>query len=108
MSASFFIALTLWLALFVLLPSFRDPASEEESQELLPGFRGEVSSLIATMKDLAYDWETGKLEETEYQELHKGLITRIISAVRQAGYDHRFIDESGQLQMDRLESLLDT
>ena len=106
MEASLLIMLTMWLSLFVLLPAFRDRAATEAPTEALPpGFRAEVGSLLAGLRDLEYDDQTGKLAPEDLKSMRAQLETRLVDTIRWAGYEKRFLDESGAPRYDLLAPL---
>jgi hypothetical protein len=91
-----FIALSLWLALFVLLPVFHERAEAAASGERLPpGFRAEIGSLLAGLRDLEYDAQTGKLGPEDLESMRSQMQTRLVDTIRWAGYEARFLDAEG-------------
>jgi hypothetical protein len=106
MDTSLFIVLSLWLAMYVLLPAFRDKTAPSESGEALtPGFRAEVGSILASLHDLEYDEQTGKIAAEDLSSMRTQLQMRLVEAIRWAGYEKRFLDEAGAPRLDLLEPL---
>ena len=106
MDASLFIALSLWLALFVLLPAFRNRTGADEGVEALPpGFRAEVGSILANLRDLEYDDQTGKVAPEDLAATRSQLETRLVETIRWAGYEKRFLDEAGKPRYELLAPL---
>jgi hypothetical protein len=106
MEASLLIMLSLWLSLFVLLPAFRDHAATEAAPEALPpGFRAEVGSLLAGLRDLEYDDQTGKLAPDDLKSMRSQLEARLVETIRWAGYEKKFLDESGVPRYELLAPL---
>jgi hypothetical protein len=106
MEASLFIVLSLWLALYVLLPAFRDRAEPSGGAEALPpGFRAEVGSILANLRDLEYDEQTGKIAADDLRSMRSQLESRLIETIRWAGYERRFLDEAGAPRYELLAPL---
>jgi hypothetical protein len=106
MEASLFIVLSMWLTLFVLLPAFRARGERMGSSEGLPaGFRAEVGSILANLRDLEYDEQTGKIGADDLRSTRMQLEKRLIEAIRWAGYEKRFLDESGAPRYEALSPL---
>jgi hypothetical protein len=106
MSAYIFISLCLWLCLFVLLPALRErPAADSAVDTLPPGFRAEVGSLLASLRDLEYDDQTGKLAAEDLGPMRAQLETRLTEAIRWAGYEKRFLGADGKPRYEQLAPL---